>query len=218
VSKQSIFGKKSIQGLIVGITAATLALSLWGLGLLDTWEAKTWDWRASVMAKPGRATDDIRLVMLDQNSLDWAEEEMGLTWPWPREIYGAIVNYCRRSGAKSSSYGVDDDAAFGNAALEFGRLAGAVFLGKHSGSLTSWPSQIPSPDFKINGLKNWLNHTDSDDIIFPRAAMAIVTFSLIRTLTESTEGLDCLASLMTSSYLRWVWGLIWQETPKSKFR
>ena len=188
MSKQSIFGKKSIQGLIVGITAAALALSLWGLGLLDTWEAKTWDWRASVMAKPGRATDDIRLVMLDQNSLDWAEEEMGLTWPWPREIYGAIVNYCRRSGAKalafdvlfteSSSYGVDDDAAFGNAALEFGRLAGAVFLGKHSGSLTSWPSQIPSPDFKINGLKNWLNHTDSDDLIFPRAAMAIDELAL----------------------------------------
>ena len=81
-----MFGKKSIQGLIVGITAATLALSLWGLGLLDTWEAQTWDWRASVMAKPGKATDDRRLVMLDQNSLDWAEKEMGLTWPWPREI------------------------------------------------------------------------------------------------------------------------------------
>lgn len=183
MSKRSIFGKKSIQGLIVGITGATLALSLWGLGLLDIWEAKTWDWRASVMAKPGKATDDIRLVMLDQNSLDWAEKEMGLTWPWPREIYGAIVNYCRRSRAKalafdvlfteSSSYGVDDDAAFGNAASEFGRLAGAVFLGKQSGSLTRWPSQIPSPDFKINGLKNWLNHANSDDIIFPRATMAI---------------------------------------------
>ncbi|UCD87538.1 MAG: adenylate/guanylate cyclase domain-containing protein [Desulfobacterales bacterium] len=188
MSKRSIFGKKSIQGLIVGITGATLALSLWGLGLLDIWEAKTWDWRASVMAKPGKATDDIRLVMLDQNSLDWAEKEMGLTWPWPREIYGAIVNYCQRNGAKAlafdvlftepSSYGVDDDAALGNAASEFGRLAGAVFLGKHSGSLTRWPSQIPSPDFKINGLKNWLNHTHSDDMIFPRATMAINELAL----------------------------------------
>ncbi len=188
MSKRSIFSKKSVQGLIVGITAAALALSLWGLGLLDTWEAKTWDWRASVMAKPGEATDDIRLVMLDQNSLDWAEKEMGLTWPWPREIYGAIVNYCRRSRAKalaldvlfteSSSYGVDDDAALGNAALEFGHLVGAVFLGKHSGSLTRWPSQIPSPDFKINGLKNWLNHTNPDDIIFPRATMAINELAL----------------------------------------
>jgi adenylate cyclase len=197
VSKRSMFGKKSIQGLIVGITAATLALSLWGLGLLDTWEAQTWDWRASVMAKPGKATDDIRLVMLDQNSLDWAEKEMGLTWPWPREIYGAIVSYCRRSGAKalafdvlfteSSSYGVDDDAAFGNAASEFGRLAGAVFLGKHSGSLTRWPSQIPSPDFKINGLKNWLNHTNSDDIIFPRATMAINELALNSSVLSNVQ-------------------------------
>lgn len=197
MSKRSMFGKKSIQGLIVGITAATLALSLWGLGLLDTWEAQTWDWRASVMAKPGKATDDIRLVMLDQNSLDWAEKEMGLTWPWPREIYGAIVSYCRRSGAKalafdvlfteSSSYGVDDDAAFGNAASEFGRLAGAVFLGKHSGSLTRWPSQIPSPDFKINGLKNWLNHTNSDDIIFPRATMAINELALNSSVLSNVQ-------------------------------
>lgn len=188
MSRRSIFGKKSVQGLIVGITAATLALLLWGLGLLDTWEAKTWDWRASIMAKPGEATDDIRLIMLDQNSLDWAEREMGLTWPWPREIYGAIVNYCRRSGAKalamdvlfteSSSYGVGDDATFGNAALEFGRLAVAVFLSKQSGSLTSWPSNIPLPEFKINGLKNWLNHTNSNDIIFARATMAIDELAL----------------------------------------
>ena len=186
--RRSIFGKKPVQGLIVGITAATLALLLWGLGLLDTWEAKTWDWRASLMAKPGEATDDIRLIMLDQNSLDWAEREMGLTWPWPREVYGAIVNYCRRSGAKalamdvlfteSSSYGVGDDAALGNAASEFGRLAVAVFLSRQSGSLTSWPSDIPLPEFKINGLKNWLNQTNSNDIIFPRATMAIDELAL----------------------------------------
>lgn len=183
MSKRTIFGNKSVQGLIVGITAAALALSLWGLGLLDTWEAKTWDWRASIMAEPGKATDDIRLVMLDQNSLDWAEKEMALTWPWPREIYGAIVNYCRRSGAKalafdvlfteSSTYGVDDDAALANAASEFGRLAGAVFLSKHGGGSTRWPSQMPSQDFKISGLRSWLNSTNTDDIVFPKATMPI---------------------------------------------
>ena len=180
---RSISGKKVIQGLIVGIIGACLALSLWGLGLLDTWEAKTWDWRTSVLARPGKATDDIRLILLDQNSLDWAKDESGLTWPWPREIYGAIVSYCKRSKVKAlafdvlftepSSYGVEDDAAFGNAASELGRLATAVFLGKSSGSATRWPSEIPPPALKINGLKNWLNPQNSPEIAFPRASMPI---------------------------------------------
>lgn len=179
----SISGKKLLQGLIVGILGASLALSLWGLGLLDTWEAKTWNWRTSVLAKPGKATDDIRLILLDQNSLDWAKDEIGLTWPWPREIYGAIVSYCKRSQAKAlafdvlftepSSYGVEDDTAFGNAASELGRLATAVFLGKSSGSATRWPSEIPPPDLKIDGLKSWLNPQNSGGIAFPRATMPI---------------------------------------------
>jgi len=183
MAERSLSGKKLIQGLIVGIGGAVLALSLWGLGLLDTWEAKTWDWRATAMARPGRATDDIRIILLDQNSLDWAKEENGLTWPWPREIYGAIVNYCKRSGAKAlafdvlftepSSYGVEDDEAFGRAVSEFGRLAGAVFLGKNSGSETLWPSDMSAPDVKIVGLNKWLSKTTSHDIVFPRATLPI---------------------------------------------
>jgi len=61
MTDRSLSGKKLIQGLVVGIGGAVLALSLWGLGFLETWEAKTWDWRATVLARPGRATDDIRI-------------------------------------------------------------------------------------------------------------------------------------------------------------
>ncbi len=55
---------------------------------------------------PGEATDDIVLILLDQNSLDWASRENGLTWPWPRELYGAIADYCRRAGAKALAFDV----------------------------------------------------------------------------------------------------------------
>ena len=88
-----IFSKKGSQSLLVGMIGIFLALSIWTFGWLDVWEAKTWDWRASFLAKPGKATDDIRLILLDQNSLDWARKENGLNWPWPREIYGAIVDH-----------------------------------------------------------------------------------------------------------------------------
>ena len=143
---------KILQAALVGLAGCAFALVLWTFGWLETWEAKTWDWRASLLAKPGMATDDIRVILLDQNSLDWARTSRGWTWPWPREVYAAIVDYCRRSGAKalafdallyeSSRYGVEDDAIFGQAVSAFGRVAGCVFLSEKSGIATSWPPHI----------------------------------------------------------------------------
>ncbi|MEW6670802.1 MAG: CHASE2 domain-containing protein [Thermodesulfobacteriota bacterium] len=176
-------GSKLRQGLAVGLAAAAIALVLWGLGWLNLWEAKTWDWRSRLLARPGAATDDIRLILLDQNSLDWAYRENGLTWPWPRELYSAIVSYCRRSGAKAvafdvlftepSKYGVEDDAAFSTAVNGFGRFAGAVFLGQSSGSITQWPREIPTPKWNIVGLQDWLNKFRPEKTTFFRASFPV---------------------------------------------
>ncbi|MFH0814449.1 MAG: adenylate/guanylate cyclase domain-containing protein [Pseudomonadota bacterium] len=176
-------GRRLIQGFIICLAGTSLALALHTLGWLDTLENKTWDWRASLLAKPGKATDDIRLILLDQNSLDWAKEENGLTWPWPREVYSAIVNYCQRSGAKAlafdvlftepSKYGVEDDETFGAAISTFGRFAASVFLGKSTGNETNWPSSLPLPRFTIIGLNEWLALTKARDIHFPRATIPI---------------------------------------------
>ena len=188
MARRLIQDKKFVHGLIIGISGAVLALSLWGLGWLDIWESKTWDLRASIMAKPGKATDNIRLILLDQNSLDWAKNENGWNWPWPREIYSAILHYCLRNGAKAvafdvlftepSIYGIEDDAALGRAISEFGHFAGAVFLGKKSGSDTKWPAEIPVPDFNVIGLDKWLNPTNSENMVFHRATMPIQELAL----------------------------------------
>lgn len=178
-----IFGKKPVQGILVGLTGAFLAIALWATAALDPWEAKTWDWRAALLAAPGAATDRVALILLDQNSLDWARKENGLTWPWPREVYGAIVDFCRRSGARAlafdvlytepSKYGVEDDAAFGRSAKAFGRFAASVFLGESSGSETRWPASVPVPGFKILGLDRWLERTGGEGIAFSRATLPI---------------------------------------------
>ena len=115
-----------------------MSLALWLMGWIDPWEAKSWDLRVSLLAKPGKATDNIRVIKVDQGSLDWAEQENALPWVWPREVFGAIVNYCRRSGAKAlafdvlftefSSWGVEDDESFGAAISEFANFAGALTL------------------------------------------------------------------------------------------
>jgi adenylate cyclase len=175
--------KKLIRGLLAGLTGIVLTFALWSMGWLNTWEAKSWDWRASLLARPGKATDEIQLILLDQNSLDWAEETMGLSWPWPREIYGVIVNYCKRGGAKAlafdvlfteySKYGVTDDEAFGAAIADFVHFAGALSLGKTSGSETRWPNNFLPPRFKITGLDEWLTQTNVEGIVFPRATVPI---------------------------------------------
>ena len=180
---RSILGKKFIHGLIIGVSGAVFALSLWGFGWLNIWESKTWDFRASIMAKPGKATDNVRLILLDQNSLDWAKHENGWNWPWPREVYSAILDYCHRSGAKAvafdvlftepSIYGIEDDVALGKAIAQFGHFAGAVFLGEKSGNDTKWPAGIPAPEFNVIGLDKWLNPTNSGNMVFQRATMPI---------------------------------------------
>jgi len=153
--------KKLWPAVVAGIAGAALAFALWSSGLTDSWEAKSWDWRVGLMAQPGAATSDIVLILLDQNSLDWASAVNGLSWPWPREIYAGIVNFCKRNGAKavaldvlfteSSRYGVEDDAALAQAISDFGHVAMAVFLSNQSGNRLSWPASVPKPDLDVKG-------------------------------------------------------------------
>ncbi|MDO8784680.1 MAG: adenylate/guanylate cyclase domain-containing protein [Syntrophales bacterium] len=175
--------KKLWLGMLAGIIGSALAFTLWFPGWLDIWEAKTWDWRVNLMARPGQATGKIRIILLDQNSLDWAKKENGLAWPWPREVYNTIISFCRRSGAKAlafdvlytepSKYGVDDDRSFGSAIAGFNRFVGSVFLGQTTGSERKWPGHVPEPGFKVQGLNEWLAATGADDISFTRAAFPI---------------------------------------------
>lgn len=161
--------KKLLQGLAAGGIGFALALALWTPGWLDTWEGKAWDWRVNLMAKPGRATDNIRLILLDQNSLDWGKKENSLGWPWPREIYNILLDFCRRQGAKAvffdvlftepSTYGVADDQSFGEAIKKGPPFVGSVFLSDTAGAEKKWPASIPEPKFRIDSLGPWLEET-----------------------------------------------------------
>ena len=187
---------------MAGLAAAGAALLFWGTGLLDTWEAKSWDWRASIFAQPAKASDDIRLILLDQNSLDWMYAENGLTWPWPREIYKAIVDFCRRHGVRSlafdvlytepSKYGVSDDAKFSQAVARYGRVAGAAFLKKESGRYTSWPEDVPGPKFVVSGLDDWVAAGFGSGVDYPRAVMPIGelgrTFTVLCDVQHEPDG------------------------------
>lgn len=141
--------KKWMVSLVAAAVAIGAALALETSGLARYWEWTLSDWRARVMAKPSEATGQVKLVLVDQASLDWASAEMGLSWPWPREVYGAIVDYLTRCGAKAvaldilftepSSYGPDDDAALGGAFARNGHVAAAVFPFNQASQSNHWP-------------------------------------------------------------------------------
>lgn len=175
--------KKIGRGALIGILGTLFVVPLWLSGVLDTFEAKTWDWRQQIMTRPGSATDRVVLILLDQNSLDWAKEENELSWPWPREVYTYVVSFCKRGGARAlafdvlylepSKYGVYDDEAFGESVRDFGSFIGTVFLGEETGSSLSWPPDVPEPELSISGLESWLTDTGADELDFSKASFPI---------------------------------------------
>lgn len=158
------------------VAGIALALLLWTSGALDKIELRTFDLRVELNAAPVETTGSIVIISLDQVSLDWVGENMGLTWPWPRQLYGAIINNCARRGAKvigfdvlfteytSKEYGYDlylrdSITTAGNVVL------GSVFAANDSGSGQSrWPQDIPRPAIQV---KNGAGLPSYSRAIFP---------------------------------------------------
>jgi adenylate cyclase len=175
--------QKLLRGVGLGAASAAVALLLWGFGWLHWWEARTWDWRAIALCKPGLATDSIRLVLLDQSSLDWGkEEENSQSWPWPRELYSPIIDFCTRGDAKviafdvlftePSGYGVEDDQVLGASVSKFPAFVGSLFLGTTTGA-TTWPEDVPVFRLPVKGLNEWSSHWKAAGIVVPYATFPI---------------------------------------------
>ncbi len=157
-----------------------VALLLWFSGLLTGVEGKTYDLRASFFAKPSPASESIVLVVVDQASIDWIAENMGIGWPWPRELFGSIITNCIRRGADSvgfdvfftenSTYGVHDDIKLKNAMLQAGSFAlGSVFPSSESGHFEKWPENISPPQYNIQTDPDTLSQLPS----FPHSTFPV---------------------------------------------
>ena len=194
--------RKALQGTLIGLAAAALALALGLPGLLDSFEGATWDWRTRLLARPGKATPEIVLILLDQYSLDWGKEVNGLSWPWPRELSGLIADFCRRGEAKalafdvmyteSSPNGPSDDESFAAAAAENGRVVGAVSLGRDRAGSARWPAGTPEPSFTVGGLERWLQD------IGPRGRQALSLPYATFPIPELQAGARMLANVYQS--------------------
>lgn len=85
-----------------------------------------------------RPSASIALVAIDQSSLEWVQKELGLGWPWPRELYGVMASYLRGARAQAwdilftetSTYGPEDDARCAKAMSDAGNVALATLVDK----------------------------------------------------------------------------------------
>ncbi|MCB0325726.1 MAG: CHASE2 domain-containing protein, partial [Bdellovibrionales bacterium] len=85
-------------------------------------ENRLWDLRVRATATPAAADRRIKLIVVDQHSLDYFAEAEGYSWPWPRALYSYVIRFLERGGAKGvafdmlytehSFWGVEDDLTF----------------------------------------------------------------------------------------------------------
>lgn len=190
--------KKCLYALLLATVSAALVFGVDRRGGWDRWEFASWNWRVAARAAPSRATEDIKLILLDQGSLDWAVQEMGLSWPWPREVYAPIIQFALRGGARAvafdviysehSGFGVADDETLGAAIEEGPPFTPAVFLGEGIGRFTQWPDYVPDRALPIDGLTEWLAAQPRTDVVMPRATFPIPEIATPSTLMADVKG------------------------------
>ena len=107
-------------------------------GAIQPYRLKTLDVLFRRVPLPA-ASPQVVVVTVDQPDLDFFKNQ-GVTWPWPRQVYAPLIDYCRWAGAKAvifdilfteaSSYGPDDDQRLAQAAAAAGNVVLPFFLSR----------------------------------------------------------------------------------------
>ena len=127
-------------GAVLILAALLLVLGLDFSGVLTTYRLKTLDLLFRHAPLP-QASPQVVVVTVDQPDLDFFKTQ-GATWPWPRQLYAPLIDFCRRSGAQAvifdilyteaSSYGPEDDQRFAAAAAAAGNVLFPFFLSREN--------------------------------------------------------------------------------------
>jgi adenylate cyclase len=128
---------KILIGSAIGALAWVLLFLIYWAGLIESFELKAYDQLCRLTASP--APNEIALVAVDQGSLQAAQKQ-GISWPWPRQMYAPIVDFCTTAGARAvvfdvlftepSSYGMEDDRILAEALTKNRRGILPLFLSR----------------------------------------------------------------------------------------
>jgi adenylate cyclase len=92
----------AIVGVAMGLLAALAAVAR--PELLERGEYWTYDLRARNAARPADASPDLVILEITEQDIEDAENAYGVTWPWPRAMFGYLAAYTRRAGARAIVY------------------------------------------------------------------------------------------------------------------
>jgi len=157
---------KKIAALIITVLVFVAISLLHFCGVFRYLEYKSYDLRVRLFASSVRPSHNIMVILLNQDSIDWAQRERGWGWPWPRKAYAELLDYMNLGGANSvafdiifsepSMYQAEDDEAFIRAEREYGRAVQGIFFSSQTGSARSWPPELKAPLFEPAGFGEFL--------------------------------------------------------------
>jgi adenylate cyclase len=129
-----------IVGAVVGVVAAAAAVAR--PRVLERAEFWTYDSRARRAAEAREASPDVVILEITEQDLEDAENNFGVTWPWPRAMFGYLAQYAQRAGAKAivydwlfqdrGQYSVTDAEEFAAALRDNGRAVIGVAMTKRA--------------------------------------------------------------------------------------
>ena len=143
-------------------------------GTFEFLENKTYDFR-TIKTATNKTSEELFVILLDQNSLDWANSEMNWSWPWPRSAYSDIINFFQLGNVKSitfdvifsepSIYGSTDDKNFAQACKDFERVIQIQFYDSSSKNQNIPVTSIDEINYNSAIQGNINSIPDSDSII-----------------------------------------------------
>ncbi len=176
---------KVLVGVGVGLLAAVAAWAVSQHKRFENIELQTFDMRSQLFALPADdAGAKIRLILIDNESLRWASQENDLPWPWPRDVYTYILDYCADAGVKAFVFDalfvhqaaggiVSHDEALGESIARQALFVTAVLPSRQAGHARQWPEDLPDSPFVVHGLEIWLAAVRQDAVVFPTADLPI---------------------------------------------
>lgn len=162
-----------VRAIIIAISSILITLVFNFLGLFNAFENKSYDLRMINSAKYKQPCEEICLIIVDQESIDWAKEKYNWSWPWPREAYGRMIDFISAGNPNAivfdilytepSVYGEDDDIALGMAEARSKKVIQTFFYSADDYGKTLMPVKPINDNAALLG--NITSAKDSDDII-----------------------------------------------------
>ncbi len=92
---------RSFRGGVCAVFVFGVVALLHASGALQSLERSTLDARFQQANRPATVDSSIVLVTVDDPSISFVRRRMKVGWPWPRDYYGALVDYFEHGGARA---------------------------------------------------------------------------------------------------------------------